>query len=257
MERNLFNGVFFEIRHKIVTLKAMVIVIIDDEQKGREGLKNYINFLFPENDFEFVLCNSVKEGVAAINKYFPDLVFLDIRMPEANGFELFKQVKSDSFNVVFVTAFSEHIEKAVNEFGCFGYLYKPVERAKLLRIFERFKEKPADKKYFKFINRAHDKRVMIEFNDIVYCKANGNLCELYMNDGKTKHVLTKTLKALEELLPPFGFKRAHRSYIVNMQWVAFHDKNQHHLRLNHNNETWEQCIPISESNRKKFRNMVL
>src|SRR5690554_7551770 len=78
-------------------MNNLIIVIIDDEPRAREGLKAYINRLFPESRFEFHLCNSVKEGVSVIETYLPDLVFLDIEMPEANGFELFHQVNQNSF----------------------------------------------------------------------------------------------------------------------------------------------------------------
>ncbi len=152
-------------------MNNLVLVIIDDEPKAREVLKGYINILFPNNRFEMILCNSVKEGVLAIENYLPDLVFLDIEMPEANGFELFKNVNKDSFEVVFVTAYSQFLEKSVNEIGCFGYLQKPLEREKLLKIFERYQEKNIQKKYLKLANTSQSKRTLIKLEDVLFCKA--------------------------------------------------------------------------------------
>ncbi|MBA5792344.1 response regulator transcription factor [Flavobacterium sp. xlx-214] len=238
-------------------MNSLVIVIIDDEPKAREVLKSYINILIPDNKFEYVSCNSVKEGAEAIEKYYPDLVFLDIEMPEANGFELFDKVKKDSFEVVFVTAFSQYLEKSVNDIGCFGYLYKPLEREKLLRIFERFQEKAIEKKYLKFINSAQNKRVMIELNDIVFCKASNNYCELFMKDGKSKYVLSKTLKNIEAELPETNFLRVHRTFLVNTHHIVSFTKEDNTLELNHFNEDWDQNIPVSESSRKVLRSLFL
>lgn len=133
-------------------MSTLTIVIIDDERKAREVLKQYIHLLFPDNNFEFYLCNSVTEGATAIENYLPDLVFLDIEMPQANGFELFNKVDKNSFEVVFVTAYAQYIEKSVNEIGCFGYLTKPIERLKLETIFKRFNENQPAKKHFKLKN---------------------------------------------------------------------------------------------------------
>lgn len=238
-------------------MNNLVLVLIDDEPKAREVLKSYINLLFPNNRFEMILCNSVKEGVQAIETYLPDLVFLDIEMPEANGFELFSKVKNDSFEVVFVTAFSEYIEKSVNEIGCFGYLHKPLERDKLVRIFERYNQKATDKKYLKFINTLRNKREMIQLNDILFCKADDNCCYLFMKNGETKHFITKTLKHLESELPTNNFYKVHRSYIVNINHIDYLENGANKLVLKHTNPLWEQKIPISTKHKEKIKTLFL
>ncbi len=205
-------------------MNNLVLVIIDDEPKAREVLKGYINILFPNNRFEMILCNSVKEGVLAIETYLPDLVFLDIEMPEANGFELFNKVNKDSFEVVFVTAYSQFLEKSVNEIGCFGYLQKPLEREKLLKIFERYQEKNIHKKYLKLANTSQSKRTLIKLEDVMFCKADDNYSEIYTTTDKTKHILSRTLGDLEKKLPQQLFQRVHRSYIVNMNHVSYFEK---------------------------------
>lgn len=112
-------------------MNNLVIVIIDDESDKRKTLSLLIHRLFPKNRFEIHLCDSVKTGAEAINKYLPDLVFLDIEMPEQSGFDLFQSVDKDTFDLVFTTAFSEYMEESVNEIGCFGYLLKPISLEKL------------------------------------------------------------------------------------------------------------------------------
>lgn len=235
----------------------LVLVIIDDEPKARELLKNYINLIYPENKFDFILCNSVLDGKKAIETYLPDLVFLDIEMPEANGFELFNVVDKNSFEVVFVTAYSEYIEKSVNEIGCFGYLNKPIEREKLQLIFERFNKKNKSKKIFKFINNVQNKRMLVNLNDILFCKASDNYTEIFMNDGKSKYLLSKTLKKIVSELPEHQFYRVHRSYIVNLQHVNTLDNKKNTLNLNHLNQEWDQNIPISLTYKERIKELLL
>ncbi|MEG1238984.1 MAG: LytTR family DNA-binding domain-containing protein [Flavobacterium sp.] len=238
-------------------MNNLVLVIIDDEPKAREVLKGYINILFPNNRFEMILCNSVKEGVLAIETYLPDLVFLDIEMPEANGFELFSKVNKDSFEVVFVTAYSQFLEKSVNEIGCFGYLQKPLEREKLLKIFERYQEKNIQKKYLKLANTSQSKRTLIKLEDVLFCKADDNYCEIYINNDKTKHILSKTLGDLEKKLPEQLFQRVHRSFIVNMSHVSYFEKDKNLLVMNQSNGTESQRIPVSATYKDTIRKMFL
>ena len=237
-------------------MNNLVLVIIDDEPKAREVLKGYINILFPNNRFEMILCNSVKEGTLAIETYLPDLVFLDIEMPEANGFELFNKVNKDSFEVVFVTAYSQFLEKSVNEIGCFGYLQKPLEREKLLKIFERYQEKNIQKKYLKLANTLQNKRTLIKLEDVTFCKADDNYCEIYLKNDKTKHILSRTLGDLEKKLPQQFFQRVHRSFIVNMNNVSYLEKDKNLLVINQNGEEIQK-IPVSATYKEAIRKMFL
>ena len=237
-------------------MNNLVLVIIDDEPKAREVLKGYINMLFPNNRFEMILCNSVKEGMQAIETYLPDLVFLDIEMPEVNGFELFSKVNKDSFEVVFVTAYSQFLEKSVNEIGCFGYLQKPLEREKLLKIFERYQEKNTHKNYLKLANTSQSKRTLIKLEEVMFCKADDNYSEIYTTTDKTKHILSKTLGDLEKKLPQQLFQRVHRSYIVNMSHVSYFEKDKNLLVINQNGEE-KQKIPVSAKYKDAIRNMFL
>ncbi len=237
-------------------MNNLVLVIIDDEPKAREVLKGYINILFPNNRFEMILCNSVKEGTLAIETYLPDLVFLDIEMPEASGFELFNKVNKDSFEVVFVTAYSQFLEKSVNEIGCFGYLQKPLEREKLLKIFERYQEKSIQKKYLKLANTLQNKRTLIKLEDVTFCKADDNYCEIYLKNDKTKHILSRTLGDLEKKLPQQLFQRVHRSFIVNMNHVSHFEKDKNLLVINQNGEEIQK-LPVSATYKEAIRKMFL
>lgn len=224
-------------------MENLTILIIDNEKKVRELLKGYINLIFPNNKHEIILCNSVKTGIEAVENYLPDLVFLDIEMPEANGFELLKNVNTDSFEVVFTTAYAEYMEQSINEYGCFGYILKPFDRDKLKTIFERFDQKKTDKKYFKFINSSKNKRTLVCLDDILYCKADNNYSVVHLNENQ--YLMSKTLREVESRLPDDMFVRVHRSYLVNIQQVDFYDKDRVGLVLKKCDSTSENFIPVS------------
>ena len=77
----------------------------------------------------------------------------------------------------------------------------------------------------------------------MYIKAQGNCVEIYMNDKKTKYLLTKTLKEIETKLTPDYFIKVHRSYTVNLQYIDHLYNENKTLRLKHNNSNWENAIP--------------
>ena len=102
-------------------------IIIDDERNPREFLEKLINRNFSDKIVVLDAVESVAKGVEAIKKYSTalDIVFLDIQMPQENGFELFKHVKEISFEVIFTTAFKDYAIEAIR-FSAFDYLLKPI-----------------------------------------------------------------------------------------------------------------------------------
>lgn len=236
-----------------ISQKNLTIVIIDDEEKQRQALKLYINRILPENNFDFHLCESVKQGVETIEEKLPDLVFLDIEMPEANGFELFKRIKKDFFEVVFVTAYAEYMEKSINEIGCFGYLLKPLEKEKLRMIFERFFKQMPNTKYLKFISSLNGKKIMVELENIAYITADTKYCYLNMKDGKTKHFWSKSmLEAENGELPEQYFVRISRSGMVNINYVKVYDSKKNEMLLKHPKGRWEKVLHVTGKYKKNI-----
>ena len=176
-------------------------------------------------------------------------------MPEANGFELFNSVNKEFFEVVFTTAYAQYVEKAIKEIGCFGYLLKPFEQQKLRLIFERYSQKADQSKHLKFINGSQNKRTMVHLNDVIFCKAENNYCELHLKNSK--YLLSKTLGSLEKRLPKNMFKRVHRSYIVNLNYINHFNKLKNELHLNHENELLENEIPVSAKYKEEIVNLFL
>ncbi|WP_430613396.1 LytR/AlgR family response regulator transcription factor [Flavobacterium sp. JP2137] len=233
----------------------LVLVIIDDEPKIRELLKAYIIRIYPERSFEIHLCNSVKTGVEAIKAYLPDLVFLDIEMPEANGFELFQHVNKERFEVVFTTAYAEYMDKSVNEIGCFAYLVKPVEREKLKIIFERYIEMKKNKQFLKLIHTTNNRRNIVSLSDILYCKAFGSYCEIFTTTDK--FLQTRSLKEVEHRLPKESFIRIHNSYVVNINQVRSYSKQHKNVELKEISTENLQHIPVSATYKEKIERFIL
>jgi len=95
-------------------------LIIDDEHFAQQGLKKIIQHALPDFFVSIDTANSVKEGVEKIKENQPDIVFLDIQMPEEFGFKLFDYFDDITFDVIFTTAHSDYILEAVNQWGCLG-----------------------------------------------------------------------------------------------------------------------------------------
>lgn len=222
-------------------------VIIDDEERARHTLTSIIdNFC---TGVEVVAtASSVPEGVLAINKYQPDLVLLDIEMPEYNGFELFDFIKDIQFEVVFVTAYSEFALRAF-EVSAVDYILKPVEIEQLQHAIEKVSKRLSSKtagKRVEVLKEAYsgelnkialpvsDGLLFIEINDIVTLEAEGAYTYVCLKDGN-KILISKKLKFFEDLLAERPlFYRPHRSYLINLSYINKYVRGENLLILHDN-----------------------
>lgn len=210
-------------------------VIIDDENSASEFLEKMLQRYFPNKFYVCSLCESIDNAVIAIETYQPDLVFLDIQMPNKNGFELFKEVKEINFEVIFTTAHSEYAIEAIKR-SALDYLLKPINYIDLLGAVTRFEnksKKESQQKQFNVLLEnidtgevAHKKLAIstetgiefVKFNSIIYLEAQNNYTKINLLDG-TSIIASKTLKTFDELLPTELFFRIHKSYLINMNFV--------------------------------------
>lgn len=210
-------------------------VIIDDENSASEFLEKMLQRYFPNKFYVCSLCESIDDAVIAIETYQPDLVFLDIQMPNKNGFELFKEVKEINFEVIFTTAHSEYAIEAIKR-SALDYLLKPINYIDLLGAVTRYEnksKKESQQKQFNVLLEnidtgevAHKKLAIstetgiefVKFNSIVYLEAQNNYTKINMLDGRSI-IASKTLKSFDELLPSELFFRIHKSYLINMNFV--------------------------------------
>lgn len=207
-------------------------IVVDDEKQARRILTSLLTEFI--DGVEVVgQAKDVAEAIELIHHLNPDIVFLDIEMPNGNGFSLFDQFDEFTFEVIFTTAYSEYALKAIKH-SALDYLLKPVDVEELKKSIEKFKqqhqqEENIENKAFLLPESLNDlykqtsKIVLpipkgfkiIQIKEILYCKASGSYSEFYLVDGKCI-VVGKILKYFEEKLAEFNLLRIHDSYLINL-----------------------------------------
>jgi two-component system LytT family response regulator len=168
--------------------------------------------------------DGVRRAVQVIGQTWPDVVFLDVQMPEASGFELLEKVSSP-FKVVFVTAFDEYAIRAF-DVNALDYLLKPVNPERLARAVERLsaspREAPKVAKALEYDDHLFlsvgDHSRFIKVGSIKCIYAAGVYTEVHTADGR-RALVHKSLNEWEERLPEKYFPRIHRGAIINVEYV--------------------------------------
>lgn len=209
-------------------------ILVDDEINSLEMMEWLLKTYCPEVEI-LALCNSAKEGIDAINRLDPEIVFLDINMPEMNGFDMLEQVKNHSFEIVFCTAHDQFAIKAF-KFAAINYLLKPVDPDDLKTTIQRIAEKRiniSEDQYsllMQKLNRSsksapnrialttNEGLIFVETRDIVYCKAESNYTTVILSDNK-KITVSRVLKELDEVLSGPEFFRVHSSFLIGINHV--------------------------------------
>jgi len=221
------------------------VLIADDEAIAR---RRTARLLRERNDVDIVAqCAGGAEAVSAIREHEPDLVLLDIQMPDIDGFGVISEIGIDKMpQVVFVTAYDQHAIRAF-EVNAVDYLIKPytserfheavdralkrivqgaerVEEARLEAMLQRLfgenergnasEEPGADR----IIVRDRDRMRLIRVQDVDWIESEGNYVRLHI--GATSHLIRGNLGKLEEKLATFGFVRVHRRFLVNVDRVT-------------------------------------
>lgn len=209
------------------------IIIVDDSSTSRITLEKLITKNFSDKYFIVDICEDAAIAKKAIKAHKPDLVFLDIEMPNKNGFTLLKEIKSIKFEVIFATSHPNYAIKAIKA-DALDYLIKPINLRDLTIALRRFENKKIiqDSSEIKTIevksNNDLIKKIafstdtgyeFINANSILYCEANSNYCRIFCVDGRDI-LLAKTLKNIhEQLIPTNLFNRIHKSYLVNLNYI--------------------------------------
>ena len=217
-------------------------IIIDDEKNAREALSKIIERYLNTKIKILYTADSVKEGVFAINKYNPDIVFLDIEMPEENGFKLFEYFDIYNFEVIFTTAYKQYAIDAI-KFAALDYLLKPINFIDLRDVLTRLEKKENKSSnnvqieaflsnlntepgnFNKIALPTLDGFQLEKVNNIVFCQAEESYCKIFTNRNEVI-LVAKTLKNIEGLLPEEMFFRIHKSYLVNMNYIKSYSKSE-------------------------------
>jgi two-component system, LytTR family, response regulator len=196
------------------------ILVVDDEPLARRNLTILLRGDLDIGSIEE--CASGAEAVEAIRRRKPDLVFLDVQMPECDGFDVLELLGSDSPQaIIFVTAHDEYALRAF-EAGALDYLLKPFDDARFARALTRAKEKiahyaPHQQVLRKLVVKAPGRLLFIQVPDVDWVEAASYYSCLHV--GRETHAIRRTMNELERDLGD-NFIRIHRSTIVNLERVG-------------------------------------
>lgn len=212
-------------------------VIIDDESSARNALKNLLS-KHCTNIEVLAEADCVKKGLEAIRQYNPEVVFLDVQMPDGTGFDLLEQLGKVNFKVIFASAYDTFAMQAFR-FSALDYLQKPLESEKLIEACakldstDRFEE--LNKKLEVLISNKSsfekialptlDGIIFLKIQEIVRCESDNNYTNIYSIDG-SKIIVSKTLKEYDEMLSPFRFFRIHKSHLINLAYLSRYKKGE-------------------------------
>ena len=243
----------------------MKAVIIDDEPLARSIVKEYL-LSFPQMEI-VAECNDGFEGLKAIQQHKPDVVFLDIQMPKINGFEML-ELADDPPAIIFTTAFDEYAMKAF-EAHAIDYLLKPFSQERFNKAMEKFfaqsmlLQKKATNELLqmtsilpqqneRIVVKTGGKIKIIPIQQVRYLEAADDYVKIHTADGV--HLKNKTMGFYEQSLPPTGFVRTHRSFIVNVQEITRIDpyEKEAHLAILRSGDK----IPVSKAGYTKLKTVL-
>ena len=211
-------------------------VIADDEPPARRRL---LDLLAGEPDIDVVAeCRNGPEAIEAIRSHSPDLVFLDVQMPGADGFDVVAEVGAESLPaVIFVTAYDQYALRAF-EVHALDYLLKPFDRDRFRLALDRARtrlrtgeairsrllallaelDRPAPRHLERIPVKTNGRIVLIEIDDVDAFEAEGNYVRVIVGDRS--HLIRESIGALEAKLDPARFLRIHRSTIIRLDRIA-------------------------------------
>ena len=217
------------------------VVIVDDEIKACSILKTLlVNYVIPDVNI-IGIANSTKEAENIISQSVPDVVFMDIEMPNENAFQFLERISPFHFEVIFVTAYDEYAIKALR-LNAVDYLLKPISITELKNAVARLIDKLHQNKnhieqikpYSEIANEIKDKAKpqkiilkdknnteVVYFRDIYFIEAQGSYSKVvFRKNGSSKDItMGWLLTDFEEMLPTDQFFRIHRSYLVNCSHI--------------------------------------
>lgn len=203
-------------------------IIIDDERHCIETLAWKLTEFCPGVS----ILGQFQKGIDAIEYLkknpYPDIVFMDIEMPNINGFEILKLIDTSQIKVVLTTAYEKYALDAL-KMHVYDYLLKPVDPVELVNLIKSVENRLEDKRSYTGTKKviSISTQESIEFimpQEILFCQAHSNYCMIHFVN-KRKKMTSKTLKDFEAQLSDFSFFRTHQSYLINLNYVKEIRKN--------------------------------
>jgi len=239
-------------------------IIVDDEKNSRLVLSQFLSEHFCEIKI-YAEAEDVQSAIAAIEKHKPDLVFLDIDLPDGTGFDILEKVNNKKFKVIFITAHEEYAIKAI-KFSAFDYILKPINSQMIIETVSRVLQVEAENYELKLDafnsnknnSSTDDKKIVlttsakiyvVNVKEIIRCESDNNYTNFYLTSGKNIMV-SKTIKTYDEILSEFGFLRVHQTHLVNKLFISEFDKSEGGYVVLTNGDK----IPVSHNKKSTFFN---
>lgn len=244
----------------------MKAIIIDDEQRVIGTISKLLEDNF--NDIEIVnTANDIDTGYKLIKEHDPDILILDINLPDGTGFDLLKKINSPHFKLIFITAFEDYAIKAF-KFSAIDYLVKPVQPDELVSAINRAREmiKKEDQQLKltallenieeghslkKIVLRTAESLHLVKVEDIIRCESDSNYTMFYLVNDK-KILVSRTMKEFAELLKSSGFLRVHQSHLININYIDRYAKTEGGAMIMKDNSS----IPISHERKSYILNQL-
>lgn len=199
-------------------MKKIKALIVDDERLAREEIKRHLH---PYAAFEIVgEAENVSDAEKQVNLLKPDIIFLDVQMPDGSGFDLLESL-SVVPEIIFTTAFDQYAVQAF-EVNALDYLVKPVREERFAKAVEKIMHKftggrPGEQVSNLFVKEG-ERCYFIKPGDISLIESSGNYARLYFNDKKV--LIKRSLNQLEAILDNTVFLRINRTIIVNKDFIT-------------------------------------
>lgn len=222
----------------------MRTVIIDDEENARQTISRMVVSGIDDADIVGE-AGDIKSGLELIQRTHPDVLLLDIDLPDGTGFDLLGRLKEYDFQLIFITAFEEYAIQAF-KFSALDYLLKPFDPEDVQVAFSRAREakekeeiqlklnaflsniENISREVKKIVLRTSQSLHLVNVQDIMNCQADGNYTHFFIAPDK-KLIVSKTLKEYDQMLTPYGFFRTHQSHLINLNFMDHFSKEREHI----------------------------
>jgi len=242
-------------------------IIVEDERRSRETLSGLLK-LYCKNVNIIAEADGMQSGIEAIENNKPDVVFLDIQMPDGSGFRLLESLKDIDFDIIFTTAFDQFAIKAI-KFSAIDYLLKPIFPDDLVAAVKKAEDrqdarntrknvevlleniKKPETEAPRIVLSTSERINVVKVQDILRCESDNYYTLFFFTNGN-KLLVSKTLKENEELLGEYNFIRPHKSHLINVNYIKSFNKHEGGYIL----MTDGSQVPVSRRKKEKIIEII-
>lgn len=222
------------------------VVIIEDNELFIKCLRNLIN-----SHFQFIeivgIAKNVIEGIKLIKKVNPDVIFLDINLPDGKGWDVIECLENTNYLTVIISSDKNYAYQAF-KYQAFDFISKPINEEEFCQTMKNIVN-CLKQKFEHLIIKTINGKKPIEQKNIMYIKGDGPYTQLFLIQDTASVIISKTLSKVEYLLDPNIFYRIHKSWIINKHYLLHYNNNRITMRN-------LRILPISRSKKEGFKNFI-